>query len=68
MNAQPGSFVIQTNAYVEFKVLMKVVCDNQRQTSAVLDCHCVTYDKESQSTYAGLCFYNCENNLIMKKG
>ena len=44
-----------------------VVCDNQRQTSAVLDCHCVTYDKESQSTYAGLGFYNCENHLLLKK-
>ena len=44
-----------------------VVCDNQQQTSAVLDCHCVTYDKESQSTSAGLCFYNCENHLFLKK-
>ena len=33
-----------------------VVCDNHRQMSAVLDCHCVTYDKESQSIFAGLCF------------
>ena len=23
-----------------------VVCDTHRQTSAVLDCHCVTYDKK----------------------
>ena len=44
-----------------------VVCDNQKQTSAVLDCHCVTYDKESQSTFAGLCFYNCENHHSKKK-
>ena len=44
-----------------------VVCDNQKQISAVLDCHCVTYDKECQSTFAGLCFYNCENHHSKKK-
>ena len=44
-----------------------VVCDTHRQTSAVLDCHCVTYDKENQSTFAGLCFYNCENHHSKKK-
>ena len=39
-----------------------VICDNKTRISGVLDCHCVTYDKESGSTYLGLCFYNCENN------
>ena len=36
-----------------------IVCDNQAQVSAVLNCNCVTYDIESKSTYAGPCFYNC---------
>ena len=36
-----------------------IVCDNQVQVSAVLNCNCVTYDIESKSTYAGPCFYNC---------
>ena len=36
-----------------------IVCDNQAQVSAVLNCNCVTYDIESKSTYAGACFYNC---------
>ena len=44
-----------------------VVCDNQSQTSAVLDCHCVTYDRGSQSTLAGLCYYNCENHHSKKR-
>ena len=39
-----------------------VVCDKYRLISAVLDCNCVTYDKGTQSTFAGLCFYNCENH------
>ncbi len=38
-----------------------VVCDNQRHISAVFDCHCVTYDKESLSTFTGSCFYNCDS-------
>ena len=38
-----------------------VVCDDKLKESAVLDCNCVTYDKRSQATYAGLCFYNCQN-------
>ena len=39
----------------------KIVCDNEAQISAVLNCNCVTYDKESRSTYAGACFYNCQD-------
>ena len=39
-----------------------VVCDNKLKESAVLDCNCETYDKRNQSTYAGLCFYNCQNS------
>ena len=43
-----------------------VLCDIKTRASAVLDCHCVTYDRESGSTYLGLCFYNCENNPQIK--
>ena len=39
-----------------------IVCDDKSLTSAILDCHCVTYDGESQSTFVGSCFYNCENH------
>ena len=39
-----------------------VVCDIENKKSAVLDCHCVTYDRKSGITYLGLCFYNCEND------
>ena len=38
-----------------------IVCDNENLVSSVLDCHCVTYDGESGSTFVGSCFYNCEN-------
>ncbi len=38
---------------------MAIRCDNQAQTSAVLNCNCVTYDNESKLTYVGACFYNC---------
>ena len=40
-----------------------VLCDNENIMSAVLDCHCVTYDAESGSTFAGSCFYNCKDVL-----
>ena len=38
-----------------------VICDRKLGESAVLDCHCVTYDRNSEWTYLGMCFYNCEN-------
>ena len=38
---------------------MGIICNNEAQISAVESCNCVTYDNESKSTYAGLCFYNC---------
>ena len=43
-----------------------VICDDKLKESAVLDNNCVTYDKQSQSTYAGLCFYNCQNPNLDK--
>ena len=39
-----------------------IACDDKLQSSAVLDCQCVTYDNKSGSTYLGLCFYNCNNH------
>ena len=41
-----------------------VICDNRYFSSAVLVCNCVTYDKESRSTYLGSCFYNCDNHQV----
>ena len=38
-----------------------IACDDKLQSSAVLECYCVTYDNKSRSTYLGLCFYNCDN-------
>ena len=38
----------------------EIVCDNLAQISAVLNCNCVTYDSEKNSTYVGACFYNCQ--------
>ena len=39
-----------------------IVCNNKSLSSAVLDCYCVTYDKESRSTYLGSCFYSCDDH------
>ena len=39
-----------------------ISCRNKTMTSAVLDCHCVTYDKDTRYTFVGACFYNCENH------
>ena len=44
-----------------------ISCRNKTMTSAVLDCHCVTYDKDTRSTFVGACFYNCENHHSRKK-
>ena len=45
-----------------------VVCDEKKLTSAVLDCHCMTYDGDTNTTSLGACFYNCENyNFIEDK-
>ena len=38
----------------------EIVCDNHAQISAVLNCNCVTYDSEKDTTYIGACFYNCQ--------
>ena len=38
-----------------------IKCINDRNMSAVLDCYCVTYDEDTESTFVGACFYNCVN-------
>ena len=44
-----------------------VNCSEKVMRSAVLICHCVTYDELDAKMHTGLCFYNCElavfNNL-----
>ena len=35
-----------------------ISCNNQNQTSSVLDCYCVTTNKQGR-TFLGACFYNC---------
>ena len=38
-----------------------IQCDDKAGRAAVSDCHCVTYDHETNETLVGPCFYNCEN-------
>ena len=44
-----------------------IVCDEDKLTSAVLDCHCVTYDGDKEEIFLGSCYYNCENSHKMKR-
>ena len=39
-----------------------VLCDRHILTSAVSECTCVTYDNNTESTFAGSCFYNCKTH------
>ena len=43
-----------------------IKCSEKSMRSAVLNCHCVTYDKDDAKTFAGLCFYNCERPVFNK--
>ncbi len=43
-----------------------IKCSEKSMKSAVLNCHCVTYDKKDNKTFAGLCFYNCERPIRNK--
>ena len=43
-----------------------VVCDENKFMSAVLNCHCVTYDGDTSTTSLGVCFYNCEKYNSIK--
>ena len=44
-----------------------IACDDKKWKSAILDCQCVTYDEDTRSTFAGSCFYNCENHHTKKR-
>ena len=44
-----------------------IACLEKTLTSVVLDCNCVTYDNDTRSTFAGACFYNCENHHSKRK-
>ena len=39
-----------------------IKCNEESGKVYVLNCYCVTYNEESNSIQAGLCFYNCETN------
>ena len=47
-------------------------CREETMTSAVLNCHCVTYDELNTKTFVGFCIYNCIlavfNNSILQQG
>ena len=43
-----------------------IKCSEKIMRSAVLNCHCVTYDEIEAKTFAGLCFYNCERPVLSK--
>ena len=40
----------------------EILCDKRAHISAILNCNCVTYNKDTKSTYAGGCFYSCRSN------
>ena len=45
-----------------------IACDSEMLVSAVLDCYCVTYDQDNESTHLGSCFYNCgQYSFTLKK-
>ena len=43
-----------------------IKCSEKTMRSAVLNCHCVTYEEKDAKTFAGLCFYNCERPVLNK--
>ena len=38
-----------------------MLCDQERYVSAILSCHCITYD--DNDTYIGACVYRCANEF-----
>ena len=39
-----------------------IKCDEEKGTSAILDCYCATFDDSKNVTQVGACMYNCNNN------
>ena len=42
-----------------------IKCDEENGAAYILNCYCVTYNEESNSSQAGLCFYNCDSDHQM---
>jgi hypothetical protein len=40
-------------------------CNEDRGGAYILNCYCVTYNEECNSSQAGLCFYNCDSDHQM---
>ena len=40
-----------------------IKCDEEKGTSALLDCYCATFDNSKNITQVGACIYNCNNNM-----
>ena len=41
-----------------------IKCNASLNTVSILDCHCMTYDKNSSSIVTGACFYGCQFGSI----
>ena len=39
-----------------------IKCDEEKDTSVILDCYCATFDNSKNITQVGACIYNCNNN------
>ena len=39
-----------------------IKCDEEKGTSAILDCYCATFDDSKYVTQVGACMYNCNKN------
>ena len=40
-----------------------IKCDEEKGTSAILDCYCATFDDSKNITEIGACMYNCNRNM-----
>ena len=40
-----------------------MLCDKETYISAVLSCHCITYEEDTNETYVGACVYRCANEF-----
>ena len=40
-----------------------IKCDEEKGTSALLDCYCATFDDSKNVTRVGACIYYCNNNM-----
>ena len=40
-----------------------IKCDEEKGTSAILDCYCATFDDNKTVTQVGACMFNCNKNM-----